>query len=675
MFRVVTKTGLLLCLVLFCLSGTTLVAQDRDGDYEVTKETAIAKFERGDYEFAVSDFRKLITRFPKDPIYRYFTGACMTMLNEDLEQAAEYLYFASGRGAPVDVYYYLGEAHRKLYDFRKAKHYYIKFDDEAPRSLARERHSKLLIRSADLASEITSSYNSFEMQETGSMNFTDPRQFSSIKAKGGRLVRKPGAFFGKDESRDDLNSLMFMPENIANGQFVFFSASETGGKDGFQIMQAKKGKGDRWKNIRPVDALNTGLNEILPYYDPVGNDLYFASEGLEGLGGFDLYVAHYDTEKHEFSDPVNLGFPVNSVFDDYLFIPGMDLGLITVYSSRHATDSSIASYRLLIAEPRRSLATGSPSEIRNIANLGLSDGDVFKDLIASMPAQDYGRNKTRSDTTLMDSGEVKADAPVTGNDRGLGTNEPLSEALGYQQKADSLLELSVEAEVEVRQTEDGDKRWEIQKKIIAWNKMAASEQALADSLFSMLAVAGYPGVPGAIEKDTVINGITVYTYTGPDSITDAAKLVFRESGPTGSPMEGVTDPEETVSANTADSKDASEGGGLTAFRVLPETPYSEKNPFPPAGNEPDGAFYRIQIAVYSNQAGYDTFGGIVPISYEMIPDRGLMRYYAGHFIWYNDAMLALGQLRNLGYTDAYIVAWYNGKKMSYEKVRKLEKRD
>ena len=47
----------------------------------------------------------------------------------------------------------------------------------------------------------------------------------------------------------------------------------------------------------------------MPYFDPVSNDLYFASKGHNSMGGFDVFKSHYDQERDSWSDPIPWVFP------------------------------------------------------------------------------------------------------------------------------------------------------------------------------------------------------------------------------------------------------------------------------------------------------------------------------------------------------------------------------
>ena len=57
-----------------------------------------------------------------------------------------------------------------------------------------------------------------------------------------------------------------------------------------------------------------------PYMLGDGETLYFAAEGDDGLGGYDIYTSTYDKETQQFLPPVNIGMPFNSEANDYMFV-------------------------------------------------------------------------------------------------------------------------------------------------------------------------------------------------------------------------------------------------------------------------------------------------------------------------------------------------------------------
>ena len=87
---------------------------------------------------------------------------------------------------------------------------------------------------------------------------------------------------------------------------------------------------------------------------------------------------------------------------------------------------------------------------------------------------------------------------------------------------------------------------------------------------------------------------------------------------------------------------------------------------------PGGVLYRIQLGVFRSVVEPDAFGGISPVSGEIVVDRGLIKYFAGAFSVYEDASTALARIRSTGYEDAFIVASYHGNVISTQKAKQLE---
>ena len=75
------------------------------------------------------------------------------------------------------------------------------------------------------------------------------------------------------------------------------------------------------ENLGPV--INTKGTEMAPFIHPDGKTLYFSSDTHTGMGGYDLFMSRRN-EKGEWSEPVNLGYPINTPGDEINFIVAAD---------------------------------------------------------------------------------------------------------------------------------------------------------------------------------------------------------------------------------------------------------------------------------------------------------------------------------------------------------------
>jgi hypothetical protein len=100
--------------------------------------------------------------------------------------------------------------------------------------------------------------------------------------------------------------------------------------------------------------------------------------------------------------------------------------------------------------------------------------------------------------------------------------------------------------------------------------------------------------------------------------------------------------------------------------------YDENKPIPMNVSLPDGLIYKVQIGAFRNPIDQATFRGFAPITGESTPN-GLTRYTAGLFDQYDDANSAKTGIRGLGYSDAFVVAYYNGKRVTLNEARTYER--
>lgn len=102
---------------------------------------------------------------------------------------------------------------------------------------------------------------------------------------------------------------------------IYFTSNRPGGYGGTDIYSSVLGKGGRWTNVTNLGPLvNTDLDEEGVFISANGQHLYFSSNGLAGMGDLDIYRSTYDATKKEWSEPVNLGYPINSVENDIYFV-------------------------------------------------------------------------------------------------------------------------------------------------------------------------------------------------------------------------------------------------------------------------------------------------------------------------------------------------------------------
>jgi len=107
-------------------------------------------------------------------------------------------------------------------------------------------------------------------------------------------------------------SACFSPD----GNTLYFSSNRPGGFGGKDLYRVKKLPNGEWSFPKNLGSdINTEFDEDSPFIDVDNVTLYFSSNGHGTMGGFDIFTAERKGSEG-WAEPVNLGYPANSVNDD-----------------------------------------------------------------------------------------------------------------------------------------------------------------------------------------------------------------------------------------------------------------------------------------------------------------------------------------------------------------------
>ncbi len=90
--------------------------------------------------------------------------------------------------------------------------------------------------------------------------------------------------------------------------------------------------------------------------------------------------------------------------------------------------------------------------------------------------------------------------------------------------------------------------------------------------------------------------------------------------------------------------------------------YSDARPIPIDMEMPKGVYYKVQIGAFRNDIPQNLYDEFAPISGERL-NSGITRYTAGFFVQFENAKQVKQEIRALGYSDAFIVAYRDGKRI------------
>src|SRR6218665_1392167 len=111
----------------------------------------------------------------------------------------------------------------------------------------------------------------------------------------------------------------------ADNRMIYFVSDRPGGQGGRDIYKCLRLPNGNWgpaQNLGPT--INTPYDEDGVFIHPDGKQIFFASKGHKTMGGYDIFSSIINDENGNWSEPVNIGYPVNTPDDDVFYITTAD---------------------------------------------------------------------------------------------------------------------------------------------------------------------------------------------------------------------------------------------------------------------------------------------------------------------------------------------------------------
>jgi hypothetical protein len=135
----------------------------------------------------------------------------------------------------------------------------------------------------------------------------------------------------------------------------------------------------------------------------------------------------------------------------------------------------------------------------------------------------------------------------------------------------------------------------------------------------------------------------------------------------------------SATSNNASSNNASSFTSIpaiiqkTLYQKQTVSAYSDANPIPIGLPLPEGSFYTIQVGAFRSPVANNTFNQFAPV-YAERQTNGFIRYSTGFFSSYTEAIQARNEIRQMGYADAFIVAYKNRERVRYSELMTVAER-
>lgn len=108
-----------------------------------------------------------------------------------------------------------------------------------------------------------------------------------------------------------------------------------------------------WSTPQLIKGLGADMKHInYPFMTSDGETFFFAAKSDEGLGGYDIFMTRYDPDEGKFLQPENVGLPINSHYEDYLYVEDDVNSFAWFATTRRQPAGKVCIYTIKLAKNR-----------------------------------------------------------------------------------------------------------------------------------------------------------------------------------------------------------------------------------------------------------------------------------------------------------------------------------
>ena len=280
---------------------------------------AMAAFKNNDLEKAMAIYSSLLKNDAGDPMMNYYYGVCLVKSDKNKAKAINSLLIASAvKETPADVFYYLGRAYHLSYLFNDAIKAYEQFKARVKPYDFEGLNGPLLIKNCMNGNNLMNDPINIEVVKR------TPIQLENILASYNpdlinEKVRYKTDFYFSTIDRNKQNKFLMCNNNPREFYHISYGEKEQNHTDLYKNTMLPSVTLGPNQTLGP--EINTPYDENYPYLSKDGNTLYFSSKGHNSIGGYDIFKCTRKDTLSVWSRPQNMGYPINSTYDDIMFIP------------------------------------------------------------------------------------------------------------------------------------------------------------------------------------------------------------------------------------------------------------------------------------------------------------------------------------------------------------------
>lgn len=315
-------------------------------------ESARSLYNQGKYEEARDIFAKQIKNYRYNASVNHWYGVSLYKTGFNTE-AEKYLKVASSRKIQ-ESFRYLGEIQALDYRYDEAIENFELYKEMLEKGNKPTEWVDSCIAKARVGERL---FKGVELVQIIDSIVVDKATFLEnyiLSAESGRVVDSQTF----DHTAHLANTSIFQTQR--GEKLIYGMPSSANGQELVSQTQLIDGS---WDTPTPLsESINTPANESYPYMLSDGVTLYFASDGEESMGGYDIFVTRLNLNTGKYLTPENVGMPFNSPYNDYMLAIDETLNVGWFATDRYQPEGKVVIY-LFIPNKETVIYKGEDAEV------------------------------------------------------------------------------------------------------------------------------------------------------------------------------------------------------------------------------------------------------------------------------------------------------------------------
>lgn len=290
-------------------------------------------YEQGAYEQAKPTFEKLVKQHPSNGNYRLWYGVCCLKTGEP-EVAVKHIETAVKKRIPSGQLY-LAQTYDALYRYEEAIETCEEYISELERRKRPTEEAEQLLSACRAHLRMLKGVEEVCVIDSFVVSKDSFLTAYKISPESGKLYMYD-TYFGTTEKaggtvyETELENRLYYSELQADSTYSILSSDK--------ML-------DKWSAGTPLPgSINEAANANYPYVQSDGITIYYAADGSESLGGYDIFVTRYNSNTNTYLTPENIGMPFNSPANDYMYVVDEFNNLGWFASDRNQPEGKVCIY-------------------------------------------------------------------------------------------------------------------------------------------------------------------------------------------------------------------------------------------------------------------------------------------------------------------------------------------